>query len=195
MKTPNHNLKQYVHAERLRQSLTPQQVAARMGYRNVNKGANRLLRFEESGFIDCEIFEKLIGALSLDPAFLRELTERDRREEAEAWDLWVNTPIPMEMIVKIIPAVYIIEHLPPDATTAQAAVAYASEYARRDHKHVCLRLSRKESAWIDQSGNVSRKLTKPYEPNQPYTLIRGRGCAFRRFRPLVPTKAATVDGA
>jgi len=192
MNTPNRNLKRYVQAERVRQALTPQRVAATMGYRNINKGANKLLRFEESGFIDAEVFEKLIDALGLDPAHIHDLTEIDRREEADAWEQWVNTPSPMEMIVRIIPGIYVSEGLPGNLTTPVAAVEFASAYAANNNRKACLRLSRKESVWIDEIGAVRHEMTKPYAPNEPYMMIRGGKCRFtflgeKRAEDEIPT--------
>jgi len=85
----------------------------------------------------------------------------------------------MELIAKIIPAVYARVPLPAEITTPEQAEAFACAYAREHKRQVCLAVSRRLSNWIDKEGVVyARTEAKPDSPNTPFMRLRGSGRAF-----------------
>src|SRR5439155_16781385 len=56
----------YVAEQRRARHLNPQQLAAAIGYKNLAKGANRILALEQSGETAGDLLDKLVAVLGLD---------------------------------------------------------------------------------------------------------------------------------
>ncbi len=67
----------YFRAKRLAQGLSVEAVAARLGYRNIRKGARRLLRFERDGRCSDEFLVRLTDALGVNVHVVLDLLTRD----------------------------------------------------------------------------------------------------------------------
>lgn len=67
----------YVRAKRLKQGLSIEALAVRLGYRNIRKGAHRLLRFERDGRCSDEFLVRLTDALGLSAHVVLDLLTRD----------------------------------------------------------------------------------------------------------------------
>jgi hypothetical protein len=169
------HLAQYFRAARIRQGLRLGQLARATGYRNCSKGANRIQRFEQTGIIHRDLLVNLAVALDIDVEIIEALCERDRREYVEAWEKWVNQPVPMHLIVRWVPGVYCAQALPSDQQTPAAAQQYACALARQHRVQVCLVLSRQVSVWIDTTGTVEgTTVATPDRPNVPHMQMKGR---------------------
>jgi transcriptional regulator with XRE-family HTH domain len=170
---PNH-LGTYFRERRQQQGLTLGQLARMVGYRNVSKGSNKIVRFEREGAITEELLALLAEALHIDLPTVEELIEQDRKERLRAWEEWANKPEPMQLIVKYIPAVYGTVPLPPAAKTPEEAEAFACGYAKQHGRRVCLAVSRRLSIWINKEGQVeARTEAKPDSPNMPFMKLKG----------------------
>src|SRR6266487_1663562 len=155
--------------QRIKSELSLGQLAQLVGYRNVSKGANRICNFERTGVIKNDhLLVALTEALELDPVTVEELIQREREEQLRQWEAWVNEPVPMQMIVRIIPAIYVRMPLPKRVTTPERAERFACRYAKRKGFCICLAISRRLSVWIDKDGKVySRSEAKPHQLNVP----------------------------
>ena len=162
-------------AQRLAQNLSLGDLARLIGYKNISKGANRIVRFEREGIIDDELLIKLSRALRIDWATVDVLAEQDRQEHVEAWSKWADEPVPMRLIIKWMPAVYSERMLPVEITTSEEAEAFACDQARQLKRQTCLVLNRRRSVWIGADGVVTNRTeATPFGgPNEPWMALKG----------------------
>jgi len=173
------NLGNYFLNQRVQMSLTLGELARRVGYRNVSKGANRIARFEREGMVTEDLLAILAEALGIDMQTVEALIDQDRQELLRAWEEWVSEPVPMQLIVRYLAAVYGTVPLPQEITTHAQAEAFACEYAKQHRHRVCLALSRRHSVWIDALGQVEvRTETTPDDPNVPFMRLQGSRTRF-----------------
>lgn len=161
----NSQLGNYVRIERQKAGLSRQQLASMIGYKNLNKGARRIEQVEIEGPFNKAIFWGIAEALDIDYSEI----ENRIRNDHENYEKYLNEPIQMKMIVRLMAAVYTSHCLPNKIRSKEDAMAYAREYAKIHHAKVCLILSRRFSFWIDESGegfmvetNRERTLNMPY---------------------------------
>jgi transcriptional regulator with XRE-family HTH domain len=165
----------FLRAERLKQGLSLGQLARLVGYRNLNKGARRILALERTGTGKVDLVVNVAEALDLQWTTIERLAEEDHRERLLAWEAWVSEPVPMCLVVRLMAAVYSRMALPAWVTTPVEAEAWACEFARQHGCRVCLMLSRRQSVWIDAQGEVeARTEATPGCPNMPFMEVKGR---------------------
>jgi transcriptional regulator with XRE-family HTH domain len=168
------HLSNYCRNRRIERGLTPGQLARLLGYRNVNKGIRRLLRFEREGSIKEDLLVRLAEALEIDLPIIEELIEQDRAERLRQWEAWVNEQVPMTLIVRYLPGGYGQLRLPANIATSEDAIAYARQVARKRNRRVCLVISRRLSVWIDAQGDVEATTeAMPERPNEPFLAFEG----------------------
>jgi hypothetical protein len=173
------HLGNFFHDQRVNQCLSLGQLARMVGYRNVSKGANRIVRFEREGTVTEDLLAALADALGIDLQTVKGLIDQDRTDYLEAWEAWVNEQVPMQLIARYMPAVYGRVKFPEEITTAEQAEAFASEYAKQHGRRVCLSLSRRHSVWIDAQGQVeARTEATPNDPNVPFMQLKGSRTRF-----------------
>jgi hypothetical protein len=183
----NKHLRNYVRQQRERKGIRLGPLAETIGLKNRNKGARLILQFEREGAVSDGLLAKLIHALELDEDEIAKSMEKDRAE----WEVWVSQPVPMQMIVRLVAAVYCPHPIPAEITTPEEAEAYARNFAEEKHHGVCLALNRRESVWIGEDGEIRcRTFAKPGLPNIPYATVGGRrkflfGCTEQGFHPTV----------
>ena len=152
---------------------------ASSGYKNLNKGARRILALERTGMAKPDLLVNVAEALNLDWAMVEQLAEEDYQERLRVWEAWANEPVPMCLVVRLMAAIYVRKALPEEITTPKQAEAWACEFARQHHCRVCLVVSRRISVWINAQGEIeSRTEATPSQPNVPFTEIKGRRFLF-----------------
>jgi hypothetical protein len=115
----------------------------------------------------------LAEALGIDWLVVLDLMERDRQAYLAEWEAWANQPVPMELIARIMPAVYSKVPLPAEVTAQEAAEAYAREFAQQHRWRCCLVVSRRLSVWIGRHGEIeARTEAQPGEPNAPGMTLK-----------------------
>jgi len=169
-------VRSHFKSERLAKNLSLGDLARLVGYKNVAKGANRIIRFEREGVITDELLIKLAKALDIDWATVEALAQQDRKEHVEAWTEWADEPVPMKLVLRLIAAVYSTCQLPEEITTPEKAERYACDVARMRRMQVCLVLNRRKSVWIDADGTVLRRTeATPFGgSNEPWMQLKGR---------------------
>ncbi len=80
------DLGSYFRDQRIRQDISLGQFARRLGYRNVSKGANRIVRFEREGVITETLLIHLAEELRIDMATVERLMDEDRQEQLREWE-------------------------------------------------------------------------------------------------------------
>ena len=84
----------------------------------------------------------------------------------------MDEPVEMDLILKLIPAVYQRVEIPAEIEGSEETTKYASEIAKQTHFEACLALNRRESVWIRADGTIKFQTTAKYGfPNIPYTGI------------------------
>ena len=183
----NKHLRNYVRQQRERKGIRLGPLAEMIGLKNRNKGARIVLQFEREGVVSDDLLKKLIHALEIDEDEIVKAMQKDTAE----WEAWVSEPVPMQMIVRLVAAVYCPHPLPEAITNAEEAETYARAYAKEKHRSVCLALNRRQSVWINEEGEVKARTTaKPELPNIPYATLGGRrkflfGTTEQGFHPIV----------
>jgi transcriptional regulator with XRE-family HTH domain len=174
----NH-LGNFFQDQRISSGLSLTQLAGTVGYLNLSKGANRIARFEREGRVTEDLLAGLAQALGIDLQTVKTLIDQDRQDYHLAWEDWVSQPMPMQMIVRFMAAVYGTVPLSEEITTPGQAEAFASEYAKKHGRKVCLAVSRRLSIWIDKDGQVyARTEATPDDLNVPIMRMRGIGRNF-----------------
>jgi transcriptional regulator with XRE-family HTH domain len=122
------NLGNFFHDQRVSQGLSLGELARQVGYRNVSKGSNKICRFEREGLVTEDLLAALADALGIDLQTVERLIEQDRQEHLQAWEEWVSEPVPMQLIVRYMAAVYGRVKLPEEITTPEQAEVFACNY-------------------------------------------------------------------
>jgi len=76
-----------------------------MGYRNVAKGANRLVAVERGEMPDEELLKKIPRALELDPEKVYERIRAVEERREEGCQRWLDQPTPVQLFIKVSGAV------------------------------------------------------------------------------------------
>lgn len=169
------------------------ELARRLGYRNIAKGARRIHLFETEGEIPKELLWQLAGVLEVDQATVERLARQDDERFLREWSAWANEPIEPYLVVRVIPAIYTHLALPPHVASVEAAENFAAEVARERRKQCCLVLSRRLSVYFDEAGDVKNRMEAvPGQPHGPYMTLAGKGRAFL-WRPAGPDALEEVS--
>src|ERR1700676_1104867 len=110
----------YLSEQRRANRLTRSQLAAAIGYTNIGKGANRIVRLERDGDAAHGLLEKIVHVLGLDHQHVQELINEDRRRFEDAWERWASEPVEPQLRVRVIPAIWCGERLPENLSREEA---------------------------------------------------------------------------
>jgi hypothetical protein len=168
----SNHLGRYFRARRLELGLSLGEVARRLGYSNITKGARRIQQLEDVGECTRDLLDRLLGVLGVDRSVAKELLGRDRAEYFRAWEEWVSEPVPIRMVIRWIPGVLGTRPLPTAVTTPEQAVAYAQDFARTHRTKVFVELSRRTTVTIDEHGEVTGRLeATPQSDPRPFMQV------------------------
>ncbi len=166
-------LSKLLYKSRFEKGLTLGEIARGLGY-SVNKGTRKYLEWERGEeYPEEEKLRELIRVMELDPKEVKKAVEQDRRD----YEKWLDEPIPMTLVVRIMPAVYADVKVPENLSPEEAE-EWACQYARKEKRMVCLVLSRRESVWIDEQGEISSRAA-----GRPFMSIGGKRFSFRIEQP------------
>ena len=103
-------------------------LARQLGYENVTKGANKVIKFERDGNIRPDLFRKLAAVLEISDDDIRRCIEADKAE----WEAWADEPIEPHLVARIMPAVYSARRrIPPELQASHEAMEqFASAFAK-----------------------------------------------------------------
>jgi hypothetical protein len=167
----------YLAERREARGFTRAQLAAAVGYRNIGKGARRIVALERENAAVGDLVERVVRALDLDPEHVRSLVEADRRDAVAAWERWADEPVEPELRFRPIAALWIRTPLPAGLSRADA-VAYASGRAVTTGMTHVLVWSRREEAWCYPDGSSGTHLATPGEAAGPASIIGGARVVF-----------------
>ena len=165
------HLGEFFRSRRIEQGLSLGQLARLAGYRNVNKGVRRILRFEQDCVVRNDLLVRMTEALKISDydlytALCDHFHEQHLQEANELFQPY--------LVVRYLAAIYGRHELPAEIATAVEAERYACDYARSHRWRVCLVLSRRRCVWISASGTVERREEMLVGPVQlPVSHVRG----------------------
>lgn len=164
------HLSHHLAALRQQRGLSPGQLAASLGAKNISKVGSLIRAFELSEPISDHWLEKLIAELQPDPAELCRCLQLDQAEaqqqlevERDAWEAWADEPIEPFLTIRYMPAVYGVREVPKAFCTPrervedrewarQRAEDWAAAELKRFRAKGFLNWSRRERTWFDQFG-------------------------------------------
>ena len=149
----NH-LGEWFWGERQERGWGPGEVARRLGYTNVSKACNKLLRFERQGEVADDFLARLAALYEVPGGWVRYLAQSDRLAYLAAWERWADEPVPIRIVVRAVPGFMVELATPTNVTTPEQVVAFAQNYARLHRKKVFAVLSRRETVGITEAGEV-----------------------------------------
>jgi hypothetical protein len=158
-----------IRSTRTSQQLTPQGLARRVGYRNVNKGARRLDRLERLGVEATDFIERVTSSLGIERRRVAELAARDEPVRRADFEAWLRVPQPMELY-RYVAGITIGVPL-PEGLTETEAIAYTVELQKRYPIRMCLVLDRRRSLWFKSDGESYMTEATPDRPNLPFTTL------------------------
>ena len=98
----NKHFRNLIHQHQESKGIKVGKMSEMLGYRNISKVFNKILRFEREGLASNELIQKLIDVLGVEPLEV----QRALQEDYQDWQAWLNEPVEMELILKLMPAVY-----------------------------------------------------------------------------------------
>jgi hypothetical protein len=75
----------FIQAERLKRGLSLGKLARMVGYRNIAKGARRIIALERTGMAKPDLLVNVAEALDLDWTVVERLVEEDHQERLRKW--------------------------------------------------------------------------------------------------------------
>ena len=147
-------------------------VARRLGYQNVAKGANKVITFERDGSIRPDLFRRLAAILEISADDIRRCIEEDKGE----WERWADEPIEPHLVARVMCAVYSTKSIPLDLQESQEAMEqFASAFAKERKWRVWLVISKRIRIWFDADGNRTGVTEDTFEGSfGPFMQIGGK---------------------
>jgi hypothetical protein len=147
-------------------------LARRLSYKNVTKGANKVIKFERDGNIRPDLFVKLAEVLKISADEIRRCIEADRAE----WERWADEPIEPHLVARIMCAVYSTKRIPTELQSSREAMEqFASAFAKERKWRVWLVLTKRTRLWFDESGQRTGVSEDTFEESfGPYMQLGGR---------------------
>src|SRR5947209_8439435 len=85
-------------------------LSRQLGYKNVAKGANKVIKFERDGRVQPEFFRKLAATLDISAEDIRRCMEADKAQ----WEAWADEPLEAHLVARLMAAVYSTKRIPPE---------------------------------------------------------------------------------
>ena len=139
--------RQFFKNKRKSKKLNLQQLAKLVGYKNVNKGANKIAFFENGDKFYIDLIIKCLKILDINKDKFILLMQEDLQK-------WLDEPQKMEIIVRVMPAIYSNRTLPDTIKSEDKALKLACRYARMIKRRICFVQSRKKVFWINGDGKI-----------------------------------------
>jgi len=162
----------HIRKVRTQRGIRLSDMARLVGYGKINRGVQRLHRFETEGIITEELLDKVVQALGVSDEDLKRLIEQDREDLRLRFEEWCSKSEPPHLVIRLIPGVYQRVWV-PDSVPADKLEQYAATTAAEEQKKTCLVLNRRESLWFDEEGRFRfRQTAHPDNPiHYPYMTV------------------------
>jgi transcriptional regulator with XRE-family HTH domain len=166
------HLSRFFRQRREARKLSFGDLARRLGYKNISKGSNRVIKFERDARIQPDLFRKLVAVLEISVEDIRRCVEADKAQ----WEAWADEPIEPHLVVRVMCAVYSTKRIPVELQSSQAAMEeFASAFAKERKWRVWLVLSKRTRVWFDEKGARTGVTEDTFEESfGPYMRLGGK---------------------
>jgi hypothetical protein len=147
-------------------------LGRRLGYINVTKGANKVIKFERDGNIQPDLFRKVAAVLEISDDDIRRCVEADRAE----WERWADEPIEPHLVARIMCAVYSTKRIPTELQSSREAMEqFASAFAKERKWRVWLVLTKRTRIWFNEKGDRTGVTEDTFEDSfGPFMRLGGK---------------------
>jgi len=166
------HLSRFFRQRREARKLSFGDVARLLGYVNVTKGSNRIIKFERDGNIKPDLFRKLAAILKISKDDIR----RCLREDKAGWEAWASEPIEPHLVARVMCAVYSTKRVPIEIQGSQEAMEqFTAAFAKERKWRVWLVLSKRTRVWFNEKGERTGVTEDTFEESYgPYMQHGGR---------------------
>jgi transcriptional regulator with XRE-family HTH domain len=166
------HLSRFFRQRREARKLSFGDLARQLGYKNVAKGANKVIKFERDGNIRPELFRKLAAVLEISADEIRRCVEEDKAD----WEAWADEPIEPHLVARIMCAVYSTKRIPPELQASREAMEqFASAFAKERKWRVWLVVSKRTRVWFNEQGDRTGVTEDTFEESfGPYMRLGGK---------------------
>lgn len=173
------HLSEFFRHRREASGITFGELARTCGYSNLNKGANRIQKFERTGEIEPTLLGKLSATLGITSAEVHRCVAEDRAE----WEAWASEAIDPHLIVRLLAAFYSHSAIPLEFRGNRAAMEeFAADYAATNRVRVCLVLSRRLRVWFERDGQCNGVTEDTFGRSHGAAMtVGGRDCVMNNF--------------
>jgi hypothetical protein len=147
-------------------------VARLLGYVNVTKGSNKVIKFEQGGNIKPDLFHTLATVLEISDDDIRRSIEADKAE----WEEWADEPIEPHLVARIMCAVYSTRRIPAELQASRETMEqFAAAFAKERKWRVWLVLSKRTRIWFDERGERTGVTEDSFTDSYgPYMRLGGK---------------------
>ena len=85
----NQHLRNLIHQHQESKGIKVGKMSEMLGYGNISKGSNKILRFERAGLAINELVQKLIDVLGVEPLEVQRALWKDYQD----WQAWLDEPV------------------------------------------------------------------------------------------------------
>ena len=171
----NENLRQLIHHYRVSRELNFRELAELCGYKNSKKWATKICNFEREGLGDHDMIRRLIEALQIPLDEVKKANQKD----LDKYQSWLDGPLPMELLIKPLPGIYISISIPDYVNSDEKAVDLAISKSKEFNFEACLILSRRECIWFNRDGSLKFEESNEYGVIQPYMSAGNKQFIFK----------------
>jgi transcriptional regulator with XRE-family HTH domain len=166
------HLSRFFRQRREARKLSFGDLARKLGYKNVAKGSNKVIKFERDGNIKPDLFRKLAAVLEISDDDIRRCVEADKSE----WEAWASEPIEPHLVARIMCAVYSTKKIPTELQASREAMEeFGSAFAKERKWRVWLVLTKRTRVWFNEQGARSGMTEDTFEESfGPFMRIGGK---------------------
>jgi len=150
--------------------LSRHQLAARIGYRNLNKGARRIEKLEAGQGDPGRILQKVVDVLQLSKREVDQAIRLDQEEHQQQCLAFLDEPIETSLTIRAVPGCFMQYPLPDDWQDTLELEQYACKIARKMGVYAFLYLPNHTVWCINPSGEVYLHKKYVYHPHRGIVL-------------------------
>ncbi len=152
MKPMSTHLSRFFRQRREVRKLSFGDVARLLGYKNVAKGSNKVIKFERDGNIRPDLFSKLAAVLEISAEDIRRCIQEDKAD----WQRWSDEPIEPHLVARIMCAVYSTKRIPTELQESQEAMEeFASAFAKERQMAGVARPLEADTSLVQREGRTN----------------------------------------
>ncbi|MEO8218144.1 MAG: hypothetical protein ABI718_13780 [Acidobacteriota bacterium] len=166
---------QLVEEARYERGLNCGDVARALGFRNINKGMRQIIALERENLAAGDLLEKIVAFLELEPSEVDALIAAEEERLLREFEKWVSVRVDPVIHVCVMPGIWVVRPVPPEARTEEEIIEYARKLPGR---RIAVELDRLRTVWIERGKADFTSIAEPGKPNVPYMTLGGSNKKF-----------------